>query len=128
MDTIHPIGLAAMMAAHQPFSLIDVRPREQFECSHIRGARSIPLDRFCPAKIMREQENDDLGPLFLVCRKGIRASLAAGMLRPTGRLRPIIVTGGMERWEAQGLPTVRTRRMQMPPLMCRTRSPRACSV
>ncbi len=115
MDTIHPLGLATMIATHQPFALIDVRPRDQFECSHIRGARSIPLDRLCPAKIMREYGNDDLGPLFLVCRRGIRASLAAGMLRPTGRLRPIIVTGGMERWEAQALPTVHTLRMQIPP-------------
>ncbi|MGB8341021.1 MAG: rhodanese-like domain-containing protein [Chthoniobacterales bacterium] len=117
MDTIHPLGLATMMATHQPFALIDVRPRDQFECSHISGARSIPLNRLCPEKILREHGNDDSGPVFLVCRRGIRASLAAGMLRQTGRLRPIIVAGGMELWEAQGLPTVHTFRMQMPPLM-----------
>ena len=117
MDTIHPLDLATMMATHQPFALIDVRPRDQFECSHICGARSIPLNRLCPEKIRREHGNDDSGPVFLVCRRGIRASLAAGMLRPSGRLRPIIVAGGMELWEAQGLPTVHTLRMQMPPLM-----------
>ena len=117
MDTIHLLDLATMMATCQPFALIDVRPRDEFECSHICGARSIPLNRLRPAKIMRERGNDDSGPLILVCRRGVRASLAAGMLRSTGRLRPIIVAGGMELWEAQGLPTVHTPRLQMPPLM-----------
>ncbi len=117
MDTIRPLDLATMMATHQPFALIDVRPRDQFERSHICGARSIPLNRLRPAKIMREHGNDDLSPLFLVCRRGIRASLAAGMLRSTGRLRPTIVAGGMEQWEAQGFATVRSLRVQMPPLM-----------
>ncbi len=117
MDTIHPLGLATMMATHQSFALIDVRPRDQFEYSHICGARSIPLNRLCPAEIMREHGSDDLSPLFLICRRRIRASLAAGMLRSGGRLRPVIVTGGMELWEAQGFPTVHSRRVQMPPLM-----------
>jgi hypothetical protein len=54
MDTIHPLGLATMMATHQPFALIDVRPRDQFQCSHICGAHSIPLNGLCPAKIVRE--------------------------------------------------------------------------
>ena len=116
MDTIHPLGLATIMATRQPFALIDVRPRDQFERSHIGGARSIPLNSLCPEKIRREHATD-LGPLFLVCRRGIRASLAAGMLRSTGRLRPIIVTGGMELWEAQGLATVRSLRAQTPPVM-----------
>ncbi len=116
MDTIHPLGLATMMATRQPFALIDVRPRDQFECSHICGARSIPLNRLYPAEIVREH-GDDLPAVFLICRRHIRASLAAGMLRSTGRLRPIIVEGGMELWEAQGLATVRSLRVQMPPLM-----------
>ena len=117
MDTIHPLDLATMMATRQPFALIDVRPRDQFQCSHICGARSIPLNKLCPAKIIREHGNDDLGPLFLICRRGMRASLAAGMLRSTGRLRPIIVAGGMELWEAQGFATVRSLRLQVPSLM-----------
>lgn len=116
MDTIHPLGLATMMATRQPFVLIDVRPRDQFDCSHICGARSIPLNRLYPAEIVREH-SDDLPAVFLICRRHIRASLAAGMLRSTGRLRPIIVEGGMELWEAQGLATVRSLRVQLPPLM-----------
>ena len=116
MDTIHPLGLATMMATRQPFALIDVRPRDQFECSHICGARSIPLKRFRPAKIVREH-GDDLPAVFLICCRHIRANLAAGMLRSTGRLRPIIVAGGMELWEAQGFATVQSLRVQMPPLM-----------
>jgi len=119
MDTIHPLGLATMMATHQSFAIIDVRPRDQFEHSHISGARSIPLNRLCPAEIMREHGSDDSSPLFLICRRGIRASLAAGMLQSTGRLRPVIVAGGMELWEAQGFPTVHSRRVQTPPLMRR---------
>lgn len=118
MDTIHPLGLATMMATRQTFELIDVRPQDQFQRSHICGARSIPLNRLRQAKIVREH-GDNLPAVFLICRRQIRASLAAGMLRSTGRLRPVIVAGGMELGEAQGLPTVHTLRMQMPPLMRR---------
>ena len=51
----------------------------------------------------RREHGDDLPAVFLICRSHIRASLAAGgSLRSTGRLRPIIVEGGMELWEAQG--------------------------
>ena len=50
MDTILPLGLATMMATRQSFELIDVRPRDQFEWSHIDSARSIPLESLSPAK------------------------------------------------------------------------------
>ena len=114
METIDPRGLARMMAKHQPFVLIDVRPREQFEAAHICGARSVPLDRLSPARIAREAGNDDLAVTFLVCRRHVRASLAAGMLQSTGQVRPVILAGGMELWEAQGLPTTSANRAQMP--------------
>ena len=71
MDTIHPLGLATMMATRQPFVLIDVRPRDQFDCSHICGARSIPLNRLYPAEIVHEH-SDDLPAVFLICRRHIR--------------------------------------------------------
>ena len=69
---------------------------------------------------MCEHGNDKVPAVFLVCRRRIRASLAAGMLRSTGKLRPIIVAGGMELWEAEGFPTVQTLRTQMPPLLRRS--------
>ena len=103
------------MASHQPFVLIDVRPREQFEAAHICGARSVPLDQLSPARIAREDGNSDLPLTFLVCRRHVRASLAAGMLQSTGRLRPVILAGGMDLWQAQGLPTTSANHAQTPP-------------
>ena len=56
MKTIHPIGLARLIATHQPFDLIDVRTKEEFDKTHISGARSIPLPELRASKVLRDRK------------------------------------------------------------------------
>ena len=103
MTTINLRNFADLIGTHPAVELIDVRPREDFEREHIRGARSIPLSHLTPRRSCRTRTP---GRLFLICNGRVRASLAAGMLREAGCLDPVVIEGGMKSWKAQGLPTL----------------------
>ena len=51
MKTIHPIGLARLIATHQPFDLIDI-PTKKIDKAHFPGARWIPLQKIRPSKVL----------------------------------------------------------------------------
>jgi rhodanese-related sulfurtransferase len=110
MNTIHPAGLARLLSNHEVFDLIDVRPKEEFKRLHIPGARSNPLNEMTPVKILRERKLPASAPLFVVSQDRALAGMAAGILRGAGCIQPVVVEGGMETWEAQGLPAVHTSR------------------
>lgn len=107
MKTIHPTGLLSLIAAHQPFDLIDVRTRKEFDKAHIPGARSIPLQELRAARIMRERKLPATEPLYVICRSRVLAGLASGILEGAGCSNAVVVDGGMETWRAEGLPVVR---------------------
>jgi rhodanese-related sulfurtransferase len=107
MRTIHPIGLARLIATHQPFDLIDVRTRKEFDKTHIPGAHSIPLPELRGSKILHERKRPASEPLYVICRSRVLASLATGILEGAGCTNAVVVDGGMEIWQARGLPVVR---------------------
>ena len=109
MTTIHPLGLSEAISDHN-VELLDVRSRQEFECGHIRGARSAPLSLLHAAHVVRERGLMNREPLFLISRRRTKASLAAGMLRAAGCIHPVVIEGGMQLWETQGLPVVQTKR------------------
>ena len=108
MKTIHPIGVARLIATHQPFDLIDVPGRkEEFDKAHIPGARSIPLPELRASKVLRDRKLSATEPLYVICRSRVLAGLATGILEGAGCANAVVVDGGMEAWQAQGLPVVR---------------------
>jgi rhodanese-related sulfurtransferase len=117
MITIHPKGLARLIATHDRIDLIDVRPRAEFDRIHIRGARSTPLATLRPTKVLQERVGTKSDPVFVVCRNRIRASMAAGLLRDAGCKQPVVLDGGMGLWETQGLSVVRPIRFEAPALV-----------
>jgi rhodanese-related sulfurtransferase len=117
MITIHPKALARLIATRNKLDLIDVRPRAEFNRIHICGARSVPLKTLRPTKVLQERVGTRSDPVFVVCRNRIRASMAAGLLRDAGCKFPVVLDGGMELWENQGLPVVRPVRFQAPALV-----------
>ena len=108
MTTIDTKALVRRLKDHQPLDLIDVRPREEFIRSHIPGAHSAPLNRFAPAKILHERKAARKQPVFVVGDR-VRAGLAAGMLRGAGCNLAVVLDGGMDAWEGQGLPAINRR-------------------
>jgi rhodanese-related sulfurtransferase len=85
-------------AAHQ---LIDVRTPEEFASGHLPDAVNIPL----------QEMNTRLGeiasdkPVVLYCRSGNRSNQAAQLLGAEGYTQ-VLDLGGIQAWEAAGLPVV----------------------
>ena len=90
-----------------PF-LLDVRSRLEFEGERIDGAINIPLDELSA----HLDEVPELAPAIVVCRTGVRATIAAEALGRSGR-RAQVIEGGMNAWRRAHLP-VREGRKRLP--------------
>lgn len=104
MKTIHPLDLEAKVEANETVEILDLRPRPQFEKRHIRGAHSLPFDEFDAAELVHCRELPLSEPLYVVSQKGGHARLAADAMEERGLDNLIVVDGGMENWQRNGLP------------------------
>ncbi|HWM25320.1 MAG TPA: rhodanese-like domain-containing protein [Chthoniobacterales bacterium] len=107
MKTIHPLELKARLEASQPVEIVDIRPRAEFEKVHIEGAHSFPSAEISAEKLVRTRELLQTEPIYLVSESGALAQLQACDLERQGLANVIIVSGGMLRWQSDGLPVVR---------------------
>jgi adenylyltransferase/sulfurtransferase len=83
--------------------LLDVRePWESLE-RRIAGAVLIPLLEL-PGRIDELPADRDI---YVLCRVGARSRRAVDYLRQSGRPRAVNVAGGIDAWEADGLPVIR---------------------
>jgi rhodanese-related sulfurtransferase len=83
------------------YQIVDVREAYEWDAGHIEGAVHLPL-----AQVMAGLGAEQLGtarPIVAVCRSGNRSELAALMLQARG-FEAHNLEGGMEAWEAAGLP------------------------
>lgn len=84
--------------------VVDVREPDEFNgpLGHIPGALNLPLgtlsERF--AEIVAGAG----APIVLVCRTDRRSAKAAALLRERGLRDVVVLRGGMEAWNARGLP------------------------
>jgi glyoxylase-like metal-dependent hydrolase (beta-lactamase superfamily II)/rhodanese-related sulfurtransferase len=88
--------------------ILDVRSALEFEGERIEGARLIPLDELEG----RLDEIPEPAEVIVVCRTGVRATIAAEVLARAGR-RPRVLEGGMMAWRRARLP-VREGRKRLP--------------
>ena len=81
--------------------VVDVRPTEEYECGHIRGAVSIPLDEL--ARRLRELPRTKI--IVAYCRGPycVLAPQALALLRARG-FRARRLEDGLPEWRAAGLP------------------------
>jgi rhodanese-related sulfurtransferase len=107
MKTIYPLKLEAMLEASQPVEILDIRPRAEFEKIHIEGAHSFPSAEISAEKLACTRELLQTEPLYLVSESGALAQLQACDLERQGLDNVVIVSGGMRRWQSDGLPVVR---------------------
>ena len=82
--------------------MLDVRTQRETEeeNSGIAGAQFIPIEEL--RNRVGEVPNDR--PIMTVCRSGKRSVLAFSILQAAGRDEVANISGGMLRWEAEGLP------------------------
>jgi uncharacterized membrane protein YdjX (TVP38/TMEM64 family)/rhodanese-related sulfurtransferase len=88
----------------EAMTLIDVRGSDEFDgpLHHIASARNIPIAELDSR--IAELAGLEQTPIVLVCRTDKRSASAAGTLRAAGFTRIAVLRGGMEAWNAVGLP------------------------
>jgi glyoxylase-like metal-dependent hydrolase (beta-lactamase superfamily II)/rhodanese-related sulfurtransferase len=88
--------------------LLDVRSPIEFESERIEGALNVPLD----ALEIRVDEIPESAEVVVVCRTGVRATIAAESLARAGR-RARVLDGGVQGWRRAHLP-LREGRKRLP--------------
>jgi glyoxylase-like metal-dependent hydrolase (beta-lactamase superfamily II) len=96
--TVSPRDLAARLAGGAPLTLVDVRGPLEFESERLAAARNIPLADL-PARL----DEVPAGEVVVVCRTGVRATIAAQTMRRQGR-EVRVLEGGLVAWRKEGLP------------------------
>jgi len=96
-----------------PIKLIDVRSTQEYAYGHAAGAISMPLDSIEPDHIASTfgKGAGTTDPVYLICTSGIRAEQAARKLEHLGLHNLVLVDGGTQSWQSNGLPMQRTSRM-----------------
>ncbi|MFI0351273.1 rhodanese-like domain-containing protein [Actinomadura sp. 9N407] len=87
--------------------LVDVRTPGEFEAVHIPGSYNVPLDLLREHRRELSTHLDE--PVVLICRSGQRAAQAEQALASTGLPGLRVLEGGINAWQAAGIP-VRTGR------------------
>jgi glyoxylase-like metal-dependent hydrolase (beta-lactamase superfamily II) len=105
---IAPRELQALRARTPAPLLLDVRTPLEFESTRIEGALNLPLDQL-EARVDEIPERADV---VVVCRTGVRATIAAETLTRAGR-RARVLEGGVNAWRRAKLP-LREGRKRLP--------------
>ncbi len=81
LERITTTGLAAVLAGNPAAAVLDVRGKDEYSQSHVRGAIHIPYTRLAA----RLSEVPQADPVYIHCGSGLRASFAAPFLAREGR-------------------------------------------
>ena len=85
--------------------ILDVRtPEEHQAVSLERNHRLVPLNKLDAAGFVRENKLDGSTPLYILCRSGKRALVAAEKFKQAGFKNVIVIKGGIIAAEKAGLP------------------------
>lgn len=88
-------------------TIVDVRGADEFDgpLGHIEGALNVPVDVIlADPSALAGRRND---AIVLVCRTDKRSVRAAERLHAAGFTKLAVLRGGMESWNAAGLPLAR---------------------
>ena len=107
MKTISPSQLQQVLNSPGQVSLLDVRTPVEFDEVHVPRAHNIPLDQFDPKSLLASGHATQGQPVYLLCRSGTRASMAAEKLAKEGLDNAVVVEGGTLAWIDAGLPVDR---------------------
>lgn len=81
-------------------TLVDCRDLYEWVAGHVDGAVHLPVNAIMAGA---GQDLDRSKPIAVICRTGNRSELATMMLQARG-FDATNVEGGMEAWQAEGLP------------------------
>jgi hydroxyacylglutathione hydrolase len=98
-----PKELVGDLSAASSPRIIDVRSDDEWAAGHVCGATHV-MGGYVHD---RAEALGAEGPLALICGTGYRSTVAASVLERAGVTSVINVIGGMQAWEAAGLPVCR---------------------
>ena len=84
------------------FVFVDVRPAEVYNRGHAEGSINIPLHQLYTERRYLPKSGREI---VLICSGGSASGVAYGYLEHYGFLNLRRIEGGIEAWEAAGLPT-----------------------
>ncbi len=99
---IEPSTLQALLASETLHACIDVRERGEFAKAQIPGAS--PVNRGALEIRLPVMAPDRRVPVAVCCDDGRRSELAAATLTRMGYTDVRVLSGGLDRWQRQGLP------------------------
>ena len=94
---------AAAVNAEGPCYLLDVRTPGEHASAHLAGSELMPLDALDVEAVRRAAAGKRC---VVVCQSGMRAKRAAERLAAAG-VETVVLDGGVNAWEAAGLPLVK---------------------
>jgi rhodanese-related sulfurtransferase len=103
---IRTITVRELFALSQqaPIELIDVRTLEEVREVRTPLARHVPMHTIEPHELMRTRTRPADEPIYFICHLGGRSGRTCEALISAGYANVVNVLGGMEAWEAAGLP------------------------
>ena len=94
---VRPSAVKARLDAGEKITLLDVRSPEEWEITHLPGAKHIPLDEL----LDRVSELDTADHTVVYCHHGQRSAKAIQGLQKFGFSKLENMAGGIEQWSAQ---------------------------
>ncbi|MFC4261109.1 rhodanese-like domain-containing protein [Marinobacter lacisalsi] len=94
-------------AIRQADLLIDVREPEEYHAGHLPGAINIPRG-LLEFKLSNDPALEDRNlNLVIYCKNSGRSALSAKVMKEMGYIHVQSIAGGIEAWEAEGMPLVK---------------------
>jgi rhodanese-related sulfurtransferase len=108
MKTILPAELLEILGTRSDVAVIDVRTPMEYAEVRVPQAISIPLDELDPPSLRQAGKVRKDEPVYLLCRSGQRATMAAEKFAKAGFTQPVVVEGGTLAWIEANLEVVRS--------------------
>ncbi|MFT5642687.1 MAG: rhodanese-related sulfurtransferase [Janthinobacterium sp.] len=86
-------------------TLLDVRSSAEFDASHLRDAKNIPLADV--SKRIAELGKIKTRSIVVICASGTRSASAASVLQKAGFEDVVCLDGGINAWQSAGLPVTK---------------------
>jgi rhodanese-related sulfurtransferase len=103
---INPTECYRRMQAGDDVLVLDVRAPGEFAAYHVEAAENIPLGRLTPEAVSNACDGDKGKALYIMCKAGVRARKARGVLDAAGFDNALVVEGGIDGWTRAGQPVL----------------------
>ncbi|MEO1659054.1 MAG: rhodanese-like domain-containing protein [Pseudomonadota bacterium] len=101
---VTPMEAADLVANHPNVQVLDVRMEHEFQEAHIKGA--VQISYYAPNFRMQIAALPTDVPYLVHCRSGTRSSRAVRILQQDGVSTIYHLDGGLNAWQAAGLPVI----------------------